>query len=213
MVRVRVRVKVRANPNPDPNPSPSPNTLTLNPNPNQVNHSPSMALGGAEPGEVEAKTSVLRAALRLGTAAEHTAALCEECEVVPLQAAALPFCSLEPARVLFERHATSRAQQQWTLDGGAFERLFADARVGDAARLRAVFGAACSACADAGTGWDAPAKGQMSWFGFVEALLELASSLRDEEECEEPAREAPGRGAVVSPGLAAALVVLLDRVA
>ena len=50
---------------------------------------------------------------------------------------------------------------------------------------------------------------------FVEALLELASSLRDEEECEseEAAREAPGRGAVVSPGLAAALVVLLDRVA
>ena len=173
-----------------------------------------MALGGAEPGEVEAKTSVLRAALRLGAAAEHTAALCTECEVVPLQAAALPFCSLEPARVLFERHATSRAQQQWTIDGAAFERLFADARVGDAARLRAVFGAACSACADAGTGWDAPAKGQMSWFGFVEALLELASSLRDEEEngSEPPARGA-GRGAGVSPGLAAALAVLLDRVA
>ena len=173
-----------------------------------------MALGGAEPGEVEAKTSVLRAALRLGTAAEHTAALCEECEVVPLQAAALPFCSLEPARVLFERRATSRAQQQWTIDGGAFERLFADARVGDAARLRSVFGAACSACADAGTGWDAPAKGQMSWFGFVEALLELASALRDEEESDsgEAARGAGG-GAVPSTGLAAALVVLLDRVA
>ena len=207
-------------PTPPPNTNPHPTTHpNLNPkpnptrNPHQVNHSPSMALGGAEPGEVEAKTSVLRAALRLGTAAEHAAALCDECEVVPLQACALPFCSLEPARVLFERHATSRAQQQWTIDAAAFERLFADARVGDAARLRAVFGAACTACADAGTGWDAPAKGQMSWFGFVEALLELASSLRDEDNGSEPPARGAGRGAGVSPGLAAALAVLLGRVA
>ena len=47
-----------------------------------------MALGGAEAGEIEAKTSVLRAALRLGLAAEHPPELCEACEVVPLQAQA-----------------------------------------------------------------------------------------------------------------------------
>ena len=47
----------------------------------QVNHSPSMALKGNEPDEVDAKCSVIRAALQLGTSDSHPAELVESCEV------------------------------------------------------------------------------------------------------------------------------------
>ena len=46
----------------------------------------------------------------------------------------------------------------------------------------------------------------MTWFGFVEALLELARSLAEAEE--PPSGVEPGR---TSPGLAAALDALLER--
>lgn len=167
----------------------------------EVNHSPSMALGGAEPGEVEAKTSVLRAALRLGLADDHPPQLCDECEVVPLQAEAAPYCSLDAVRRVFEAHATSRSQQQWALGFAAFERIFAPLGVG-AAKLRSVFAAACSARADSGTGWDEPSKGQMTLFGFIEAVLQLAEAQKQQDE---------GGGASV--GLAAAVEELLQRVA
>ena len=169
----------------------------------EVNHSPSMALGGAEPGEVEAKTSVLRAALRLGLADDHPQALCDECEVVALQEEAAPYCSLDAARRLFESHATSRSQQQWALGFAAFERIFAPLGVGTA-KLRSVFAAACSARADSGTGWDEPSKGMMTLFGFVEAVLQLAEAHTQQEVQDE------GGGATA--GLAAAVEALLHRV-
>eukprot|EP00966_Prymnesium_polylepis_P245696 5683672-Prymnesium_polylepis.1 len=40
--------------------------------------------------------------------------------------------------------------------------------------LRRAFVEACGLKADTGSGWDAPAVGQMTLFGFVEALLILA---------------------------------------
>ena len=89
----------------------------------EVNHSPSMALAGNEPLEVEAKCSVIKAALKLGLADEHPAALCTECEVEPLHDVSRPLCTLDAVRSVFETHATSTSAQQWTLNAAAFEKL------------------------------------------------------------------------------------------
>ena len=75
----------------------------------EVNHSPSMALAGNEDEEVEAKCSVVSAALKLGLSDDHTSGLCEACEVQPLHELVAPLRALEPVRTLFEAVATSRS--------------------------------------------------------------------------------------------------------
>ena len=69
----------------------------------EVNHSPSMALEGNDREEVEAKCSVLRAALRLGTADAHPRELIESCEMTPL---------LEQARGVTV-HSRGAVKVQW----------------------------------------------------------------------------------------------------
>lgn len=168
----------------------------------EVNHSPSMALAGNEPEEVDAKCSVVTAALRLGLADDHTPSLCERCEVRPLHGIAWPLCALEPVRKLFEAIATSRSSQQWTINVSGFEKLVspclaqifqapleegegevdvsgapavaAAATAPPQIDLRQLFADACAARADVGSGWDVPAAGQMTLWGFTEALLRLA---------------------------------------
>ena len=165
----------------------------------EVNHSPSMALAGNEADEVDAKCSVISAALRLGTADEHTEALCRECEVGPLHTIARPLCALEPVRALFEANATSRSSQQWTMNAAAFERLLqpalaalssgggdggaaAPAPAAAALEPRVLFADACATRADVGSGWDAPAAGQMTLWAFTEAMLRVAEAAATEAE-------------------------------
>ncbi|KAL1498460.1 hypothetical protein AB1Y20_013785 [Prymnesium parvum] len=138
----------------------------------EVNHSPSMALEGNDKEEVEAKCSVIAAALKLGTTDDHPAELLEECDVVALQEEAWPLCSLEGARLLFEAHATKRHAQQWAMTYGTFEQLLRPCAA--AGELKQLFRQACEASADTGTGWEPPPAGQITFFGFVEALLLLA---------------------------------------
>ena len=128
------------------------------------------ACAGNEPEEVEAKCSVITAALKLGTADDHSESLCSQCEVYPLQDMAWPLCAaLESVRTLFEAHATSRAAQQWSMNAAAFERLLHPALAlisgADAAELKALFVEATAARQDVGSGWDAPAAGQMTLWG------------------------------------------------
>jgi len=140
----------------------------------ETNHSPSMAIKGADVAEVEAKCSVIRAALLLATAAADHDALCDDCQVEALQPMARPFVELvERARTVFETHAASRSRQSWTMSYGVFERLLGSA-TGDASALRKVFKTAAAATADFGTGWDPPPEGHLTLFGFIEALLLLA---------------------------------------
>ena len=158
----------------------------------EVNHSPSMALSGNEQEEVDAKCSVVTAALRLGHSDEHCASLCEQCEVMPLHHIAWPLCALEPVRRLFEAHVTSRSAQQWTMNIGAFERLVQPCldrilqpeesdepmQAIEPIDLRELFLASCSARADVGSGWDVAAAGQMTLWAFTEAMLRLAERTR-----------------------------------
>ena len=151
----------------------------------EVNHSPSMALAGNEAEEVDAKSSVIAAALRLGMADEHPLELCEACEVAPLHPVAAPLCSLESLRALFEATATSRSAQQWTLTYAAFERLLAPvaasllAHLSPPTDLKKVFAEACAHRVDVGSGWDAPAADTMTFWQFTEAMLRLAQLMPD----------------------------------
>jgi len=45
--------------------------------------------------------------------------------------------------------------------------------------LKHVFASACAARADVGSGWDAPSDGQMTFWAFTEAMLQLAERLKD----------------------------------
>ena len=151
----------------------------------EVNHSPSMALQGNDELECDAKCSVLNAALQLGLSDEHTEALCSTCEVEPLHQIARPLCdALEGVRKLFESHATSRSAQQWTLNLGGFEKLLQPAMplLGSpsSSELRGVFEACWHDKVDVGSGWDAPAAGQLTLWGFTEAMLRLAKDLPPE---------------------------------
>ena len=156
----------------------------------EVNHSPSMALKGNEEQEVQAKCSVIRAALKLGLAEQHTDELCKACEVAPLHTIARPLCALEPVRALFEAHATSRSGQQWTMNAAAFERLLQPAESlvaasdsdGGPLDLRSLFADACAARQDTGSGWDAPAPGQLTLWAWTEALLRVAKRVAAAEE-------------------------------
>lgn len=148
----------------------------------EVNHSPSMALAGNEPAEVEAKCEVVRAALLLGANDTHDASLCKEVGVVALHdesaAAAASPPLVERARLLFEARATSNSQQQWSMSFSAFAKMLSSSQLlRDAVEMRQLFDAACAAKADTGTGWDEPGVGKMSFFAFVESLLMLASRL------------------------------------
>jgi len=149
----------------------------------EVNHSPSMALAGNDADEVDAKSSVIAAALRLGIADDHPPELCKACEVEPLHPVAGPLCSLESLRALFEAVATSRAAQQWTISYAAFERLLAPvaasllAHDSPSTDLRTVFAQACARRADVGSGWEAPAADTMTLWQFTEAMLRLAERM------------------------------------
>lgn len=92
--------------------------------------------------------------------------------MVPLQSIGWPLCSLEPIRRVFEAHATSRSSQVWTMNGAAFERALAPAAA-EPAQLRALFASSCAARSDVGSGWDEPPAGQLTLFGFIEAVLAL----------------------------------------
>jgi hypothetical protein len=172
-----------------------------------------MALAGNEEEECDAKCSVIRAALRLGLAASHPATLCKECEVEPLHHVARPLCALEPVRVLFEAHATGRSAQQWTMNLAAFEKLVQPAlprilskacsdagceEVPHSIDIRALFTDACAARADVGSGWDAPAAGQMTLWSFTEAALRLAESICPPDRAQK-ASAAPSSGAPSTP--------------
>ena len=128
---------------------------------------------------------MLNAALQLGLSDEHTEALCSSCEVEPLHQIARPLCdALEGVRKLFESHATSRSAQQWTLNLGGFEKLLQPAMplLGSpsSSELRGVFEACWHDKVDVGSGWDAPAAGQLTLWGFTEAMLRLAKDLPPE---------------------------------
>ena len=58
-----------------------------------------------------------------------------------------------------------------------FETLLGGCGVGGSEALRQAFIAACELRSDTGSGWDAPAVGQMTLFQFVEALSALAPRL------------------------------------
>ena len=45
--------------------------------------------------------------------------------------------------------------------------------------LKHVFASACAARADVGSGWDVPSEGQMTFWAFTEAMLQLAERLND----------------------------------
>ena len=52
---------------------------------------------------------------------------------------------------------------------------------GGAVDLRSLFAEACALRRDVGSGWDAPSAGQMTLWGFTEAMLRLAETLRRSE--------------------------------
>lgn len=57
----------------------------------------------------------------------------------------------------------------------SFEQLLIDCGTWDSTELRRIFSRACIERYDMGTGWDPAPEGQMTFFGFVESLLMLAS--------------------------------------
>jgi len=149
----------------------------------EMNHSPSMAIAGADEDEVETKASVVSAALRLATApGEHPASLVADCQCEALHTVMPPVDALDGARLLFERFATNRSAQQWVMSQAAFERLLGEQGAGmDAQEVRAAFTAARLETEDFGHGWDPPPVGSITFFGFVEALLRLAPRVPGDE--------------------------------
>ena len=65
---------------------------------------------------------------------------------------------------------------------------------------------------DVGSGWDAPAHGQMTLWGFTEALLLMSAALREKEAAELQEPPPPGQDVDSSAGLAPYLERLLDGV-
>lgn len=60
------------------------------------------------------------------------------------------------------------------MGGLAFEQLLRAGGLFTTAELRNAFASAAALAADYGSGWETPPAGQLSFFGFVEALLTLA---------------------------------------
>ena len=100
-------------------------------------------------------------------------------------------------------------------EGAAGEAVAGEAVAGEAVAdgggvdLRALFAEACASRQDVGSGWDAPAPGQMTLWGFTEAMLRLAERMAPIMNRGGGARVEAAEPGLGGQGLAAAVAALV----
>jgi hypothetical protein len=116
---------------------------------------------------------------------------------------------LRPCVSLMTAAAAAAANGGGAAGEGAAGEAVAD---GGGVDLRALFAEACASRQDVGSGWDAPAPGQMTLWGFTEAMLRLAERMAPimnrgggaKVEAAEPGLGGQGLAAAVAALVAAA---------